>query len=187
MMNGYSNNGFSQSLNGILTIIDGLGTTIENGTIITGDITSDDNLNNNLVSENIGCGNLNSSKNITCIDLKCNTINCKTLTINDIYYKNKICCTINLGVTPYLSIPLITSISDTTSGIINFNLQTYLIDSNNNSIFIQPYYCITFYNNENILQIIDNTSGSTLLYNLITFDNTNLCTKIIIQYKNINV
>ena len=41
-MNGYSNNGFTQSLNGILSLTDGLGTTIENGSIITGDITGDD-------------------------------------------------------------------------------------------------------------------------------------------------
>jgi chromatin remodeling complex protein RSC6 len=68
-----------------------------------------------------------------------------------------------------------------------FNLQTYLINSNNNSLFIQPYYSIIFYNNENILQIIDNSTGSTMLYNLITFNQSLLCTKLIIQYKNINI
>ena len=76
---------------------------------------------------------------------------------------------------------------DTTNEITNFNLQTYLINSNNNSLFIQPYYSIIFYNNENILQIIDNSTGSTMLYNLITFNQSLLCTKIIIQYKNINI
>ena len=49
-MNGYSNNGFTQSLNGILSLTDGLGTTIENGQIITGDITGDDIISS---SENI--------------------------------------------------------------------------------------------------------------------------------------
>ena len=255
-MNGYSNNGFTQSLNGILSLTDGLGTTIENGTIITGDITGEDivsstvttaslkstnheisgnltidnnltvggltNFNdvtdassllstasviinggliiekniystdvmsNNLTTGNIGCGNLNSSNNITCIDLKTNTINCKKLNVSEIenHYKNKICGYINIGIAPYLSIPLIASIMDTTNEITNFNLQTYLINSNNNSLFIQPYYSIIFYNNENILQIIDNSTGSTMLYNLITFNQSLLCTKIIIQYKNINI
>ena len=252
-MNGYSNNGFTQSLNGILSLTDGLGTTIENGTITTGDITGDDitsstvtttslkstsheitgnlivdgttsltgivisnnttdttsllndvyslkilggvlinkNLyatdvmSDNVVSGNIGCSNLNSSNNISCIDLITDTIKCNTFIANDVYYKNKICCHINLGISPYLSIPLISSISDTTSNITNFNLQTYLIDSNNNSLFIQPYYCITFYNNENILQIIDNSTNSTMLYKLIIFSQSLLCTKIMIQYKNI--
>ena len=309
-MNGYSNNGFTQSLNGILSLTDGLGTTIENGQIITGDITGDDIISSsvttsslksinheisgnltvdnnltvdgtiytktldidttasgtdaflfpsavgiyvgsnentityikcylecmqyaifhtglsaydtstlfgitnqdypiqnnlttdatslsstastiinggmiikknlyatdvmsdNLVSGDIGCGNLNSSNNITTIDLKCNTINCKKINVTEIdsHYKNKICCNINLGVLPYLSIPFTTTILDTTTGITNFNLQTYLINSNNNSIFIQPYYCVTFYNNENILQIIDNSNGSDMMYNLITFN-----------------
>jgi len=41
-MNGYSNNGFTQSLNGILTLSDGGGTLISNGEIITGDITGGD-------------------------------------------------------------------------------------------------------------------------------------------------
>ena len=41
-MNRISNNGFTQSLNGILTLTDGLGTTIQNGEIITGDITGSD-------------------------------------------------------------------------------------------------------------------------------------------------
>jgi len=38
-MNGYNTTGFTQSLNGIVSITDGNGTTIENGQISTGDIT----------------------------------------------------------------------------------------------------------------------------------------------------
>ena len=247
-MNGYSNNGFTQSLNGILTLTDGLGTTIENGEIKTGDITGDDiisntvttttlkskdfeltgdlivdgltnfnntsdassllstasiiinggviikenlyatdEMSNNIVSGNIGCGNLNSSNNITCIKLECNSVDCSSITTNDLFYKGKICCNINLGISPYLSIPLITSIYDTTTEITNFNLQTYLINSNNNSLFIQPYYSIIFYNYENILQIIDNSNSSSILYSLITFSFNYICTKIILQYKNINI
>jgi len=164
-------------------------TIINGGMIIKKNLYCTDVMSDNLVSDNIGCGNLNSSNNITTIDLKCNTINCKKINVSEIesHYKNKICCNINLGVLPYLSIPLTTTILDTTTGIINFNLQTYLINSNNNSIFVQPYYCVTFYNNENILQIIDNSNGSDMMYDLITFNQNLTCTKIIIQYKNINI
>jgi len=38
-MNGYSNNGFTQSLDGILSLSDGLRTLIQNAEKITGDIT----------------------------------------------------------------------------------------------------------------------------------------------------
>ena len=55
-MNGYSNNGFTQSLNGILSLTDGLGTTIENGTIITGDITGED-----IVSSTVTTASLKST------------------------------------------------------------------------------------------------------------------------------
>ena len=92
-MNGYSNYGFVQSMNSILTITDGLGTTIENGTIKTGDITGEDitadtltvttlkvtdedliNLNSvdimteNIVGDKCGFGNFNSSNRVTCVD-----------------------------------------------------------------------------------------------------------------------
>lgn len=256
-MNGYSNNGFTQSLNGILSLTDGLGTTIENGTITTGDISGDDitsstvtttslkstsqeitgnlivdgtttfagiitsnnttdttsllndvyslkilggvlinkNLyctdvmSDNVVSGNIGCGNLNSSNNISCIDLISDTIKCNTLNILEIenHYKNKICGYLNIGIAPYFKIPLTTSLYNLNDGdIINFNLETLLINANNNSLFILPYYIITFYNNENIIFISDNSSGLyPLLYEIIIFSPAVVCTKIIITYKNI--
>ena len=93
----------------------------------------------------------------------------------------------NLTYTHVLLYDQTTSIFNTASDITNFNLQTYLINSNNNSLFIQPYYSIIFYNNENILQVIDNSTGSNMLYSLITFNQNLTCTKIIIQYKNKNI
>ena len=256
-MNGYSNNGFTKSLNGILSLTDGLGTTIENGEIKTGDITGEDivsstvttnslkstsheltgslivdenisvggtttldgiitsndttdatslldnnysikinggaiikkNLyatdimSDNLVSGNIGCGNLNSSNNITCVELRTNTITCDTLISSDFYYKNQIACYINIGVAPYLKIPLSTSIYDTTNDVVNYDLSTVLTNSNNNTIFVLPYYIITFFNNHNIIFISDNLYGSILLYDTINFSPNITCTKIIISYK----
>jgi len=162
-------------------------TIFDGGVIIKKNIYATDVMSNNLVSGNIGCSNLNSSNNITCIKLKSNSIDCNSIITNDLFYKGKICCNINLGISPYLSIPLTTSIYDTTTAITNFNLQTYLINSNNNSLFIQPYYSIIFYNNNYVLQIIDNSSGSNMLYSSITFNLVLTCTKIILQYKNINI
>ena len=52
-MNGYSNNGFTQSLNGILSLTDGLGTTIENGAITTGNITGSDITGDNITGDTI--------------------------------------------------------------------------------------------------------------------------------------
>ena len=49
-MNGYSNNGFTQSLNGILSLTDGLGTTNKKGEIKTGDITGDDITSNTVTT-----------------------------------------------------------------------------------------------------------------------------------------
>ena len=89
-----------------------------------------------------------------------------------------------MGIAPYLSIPLSSSIS-TTTGITNFNLQTYLINSNNNTIFIQPYYSIIFYNNGIILQIIDNSTSSSMLYQSLSFNQNLLCTNIALLYKNL--
>ena len=162
-------------------------TILNGGLIVKKNIYATDVMVNNLTSGNIGCGNLNSSNNITSIKLKCNSIDCNSLTTNDIFYKGKICCNINIGISPYLNIPLTTSIFNTASDITNFNLQTYLINSNNNSLFIQPYYSIIFYNNENILKLIDNSTGSNMLYSLIIFNQNLTCTKIIIQYKNKNI
>jgi len=159
-------------------------TIFDGGLIVKKNIYATDVMSNNLVTGNIGCGNLNSSNNITCIKLKSNSINCNSITTNDLFYKGKICCNINLGIAPYLSIPLSTSLYDITTNITNFNLQTYLINSNNNSVFIQPYYSIIFYNNDSILQTIDNSSGSNMLYDLIAFNQNLTCSKIIIQYKN---
>ena len=262
-MNGYSNNGFTQSLNGILSLTDGLGTTIENGAITTGNITGSDitgdnitgdtitgatfrgttvelsgnltidqdlnvdgltnllnitdasslldestyslkinggviikqnlyatdEMSNNIVSGNIGCGNLNSSNNITCVDLMCDTINCNSIRFNEIsnHYKNKIAGYLNIGIAPYYKIPLITSLYNLDDGdIINFYLSPLLINSNNNTLFLLPYYIVTFYNNENIIFYSDNSSGLyPMLFQNIIFDPSFTCTKILISYKNI--
>jgi hypothetical protein len=64
-MNGYSNNGFTQSLNGILSLTDGLGTTIENGTITTGDISGDDIVSNTVTTTTLKSTDLELSGNLT--------------------------------------------------------------------------------------------------------------------------
>ena len=160
-MNGYSNNGFVQSMNSILSITDGLGTTIENGTIKTGDITGEDIigdtitvnsgtylnlLTDSLVSLNAGFANLNSSNLITTINLFCNYIHCNKIRLNKItnHFEHKIGEYINLGISPYLKIPLTQSIYDTTTHIQNFDLSTYLINDNINTIILLPYYMLRF-------------------------------------------
>ena len=52
-MNGYTTNGFCQSLNGILTISDGLGTTIQEGQISTGDITGQEIVSDSLTTSSL--------------------------------------------------------------------------------------------------------------------------------------
>ena len=202
-MNGYSNNGFTKSLNGILSLTDGLGTTIENGEIKTGDITGEDiiadtvtinsgtfvnMLSNSLVSLNCGVANLNSSNLITTVNLLCNYVNCKTIKFNSIanHYTDKIGGYINLGVSPYLKIPLTTSIYDTTEHIQNYDLSTVLLNTNNNTIILLPYYIVTFYSDNIVLFTADNSSGVyPLFYNVINFTFSFTCTKILITYKNI--
>lgn len=212
-MNGYSNNGFTQSLNGILSITDGLGTLISEGKISTGDITGEDivadtltvttlkvtdedliNLNSvdimteNIVGDKCGFGNFNSSNRVTCVDLICSSITCKNIRLNNItnHYTDKIGGYLNIAISPYLKIPLITSIYDTTSYITNYDLSTILINTNLNSLILLPYYMATFYNDNRIIFICDNSTSTSLLYNLIVFDPSDLiCTKILISYKNI--
>lgn len=251
-MNGFSTNGFTQSLNGILTISDGLGTTIQEGQIVTGDITGQDitsdsvttssltttsleltgdltvdnnfavngitdfanttdtsslidtvysvkvegglivkkntyatdMMTNNLVTGDIGCGSLNSSNGVNCVSLKSTDISCKSMVADDVFYKTKICGWINLGVAPYLHIPLTTSLQDTSTGIANFNISTYLTNANNNSLFLLPYYSVVFYNGNNILFVANNSEGVTMYYSTIVFNQDAVCTKILIQYKN---
>lgn len=202
-MNGYSNNSFVQSLNSILSISDGMGTLISEGKISTGDIKGEDIIADtitvnsgtylNLLSDSIvsldgGFANLNSSNLITTINLFCNYIHCKKIKLDKImnHFEHKICGYINLGISPYLKIPLTQSIYDTTIHIKNFNLSTYLTNTNNNTIILLPYYIATFYNDNIILYTSDNSSGEyPLFYDLINFQLTLTCTKILITYKNI--
>ena len=161
---------------------------INGGLIIEKNIYSTDVMSNNLTTGNIGCGNLNSSNNITCVDLKTNTINCKKLNVSEIenHYKNKICGYINIGIAPYYKIPLTTSLFDLYGDIINFDLGSLLINSNNNSLFLLPYYIIAFYNDNNLIFISDHSAGlSPMLFEYINFSQELTCTKIIITYKNI--
>lgn len=51
-LQGYINTGLSQSLNGIVSITDGLGTTIQNGSIITGDLTANGTVFNDEIQAN---------------------------------------------------------------------------------------------------------------------------------------
>lgn len=232
-MNGYSNSsGFSQSLNGIVTLTDGI-TQIENGNITTtGDIISNDIvsstfttgslksdshevsgslivdndlsvgndltvsrtgtfiniLSDGLVTLNCGVANLNSSNLITTVNLLCNYINCKKMKIDKItnHFEHKIGGYINLGISPYLKIPLTQSIYDTTTHIQNYDLSTVLINSNNNTLILLPYYIVTFYNDNIILFTGDNSSGLyPLFYDMINFTLSLTCTKILITYKNI--
>jgi hypothetical protein len=105
-----------------------------------------------------------------------------------VYYKNKICGYINIGISTFLKIPLTTSLLDTTTSITNFDLSTYLINANNNSIFLLPYYNVIFFNNDTILQICDNSAGlETLFFENIQFERSLTCTKILIQYKNMTL
>ena len=57
-MNGYSNNGFTQSLNGILSLTDGCGSIIENGEIISNNITSENLSSNTIISNSINTNGL---------------------------------------------------------------------------------------------------------------------------------
>ena len=160
-------------------------TIFNGGVIIKKNLYSSDVMTDSLTSGNIGCGNLNSSNNITCVDLVSDSITTNSLNVSDIgHFKGKLCANINITISPYLSFPLTYSIYDTINGIKNFNLQTYLINSNDNTIFVQPYYSIIFYNYDTILQIIDNSINSTTMFAYIIFNQNLVCTKIIILYKN---
>ena len=220
-MNGYTTNGFVQSMNGILTISDGNGTTIENGTITTNSFTGNGTINftdttdtsslldtsyavkvsggaifeknvyatdvmtNNVATGNIACGNINSSNRLTTPKVICNSLECNTITANNVYYKNKLSGYINLGIAPYIKVPLTTSMSVDEDYIVNFNVFAYLTNANNNTIILFPYYKAVFYNLNTILLIVDNSSGSVMYYNTIQFERSTLsCTKILLYYKN---
>ena len=143
-------------------------------------------MTDSLTSGNIGCGNLNSSNNITCVDLVSDSITTNSLNVTgDIgHFKGRVCANINITYFPYISFPLTYSIYDTVNGIKNFNLQTQLINGNDCTIFVQPYYSIIFYNYDTILQNIDNSINSTTMFAYIIFNQNLVCTKIIILYKN---
>ena len=143
--------------------------------------------NNVAVGNYIGCGNLNCSNNLTSINITTDNIKCNSLSANSINYKNQFVGNLNIP-SINLCIPLSNgSILDTTTYYTNFNLQPYLINSNNNSVFLNPNYSLIFYSNNIILQIIDNTNGNNILYNSISFNQNLVCTSIIIQFKNKNI
>ena len=135
---------------------------------------------------NIG-GNLSVGNNITCTNLNLKNIKCDSLTCNNyLYYKNQSAGF--LVTNSNLNIPLMNSINDISICYTNLNLQTILNTNGNNCyVFLNPNYKLIFYNDNNILCIIDNTINTTILYKKITFNLPFLCTKIIIQYNNITI
>jgi len=64
-MKSYSNNGFTQSLIGILSLTDRLGTAIENGSIITSDITESDITGNTITGSTFRGTTVELSDNLT--------------------------------------------------------------------------------------------------------------------------
>ena len=152
-------------------------------------ISNDVGFNNVAVGSYIGCGYLNCSNNLTSINIISNDVSTTNLKVDNIPYKNHLFVgNINIGSLG-LTLPLSNgSINDTSTYYTNLNLQTYLIYSlSNNSVIINPYYSLIFYNNNNILQIIDNSTGTNILYSLISFNQNLTCTSIIIQFKNKNI
>ena len=135
---------------------------------------------------NIG-GNLSVGNNITCTNLNLKNIKCDSLNCNNyLYYKNQSAGF--LVTNTNLNIPLMNSINDISICYTNLNLQNILLTTGNNCyVFLNPFYKLVFYNNNNILCIIDNTINTTILYKQITFNYSFLCTKIIIQYNNITI
>ena len=185
-------NDFSPLQNNLATDASSLTSTastiINGGLIIKKNTYAKDMMTDSIATGDIACGNVNSSNGITCPKVICDKINCKTVIAEDVYYKNKICGYINLGIAPYLKIPLTTSLLDTTTSITNFDLSVYLTNANNNTIFLLPYYNVIFYNNDVILTIVDNSAGlDTLFFQNIQFDQPLTCTKILIQYKNMTL
>ena len=133
--------------------------------------------NNLTVAQNITSNNLTVNQNINCNSLNCN---------NSLYYKGQSAGSIVTNSN--LNIPLINSIQNTTTTYTNLNLQNILLTTGNNCyVFLNPSYKLVFYNNNNILRIIDNTTNTTILYQSITFNLNFLCTKIIVQYNNITI
>ena len=135
-------------------------------------------------SGNIETGNLLCSNCITTIYIKANTLNVFDLYVNGVKYKNhQNVGNFYIGNLNNLCLPLSNgTIYDTTTYYQNLNLQTYLLNNNNN-VLLNPNYMLVFYNYDNILQIIDNTNGINILYNNISLNF--LCTKILIYYKNV--
>ena len=162
-------------------------TILNGGLIVKKNTYATDVMTNNIATGDIGCGSLNSSNGVSCVSLKSTDISCKNIVADDVFYKTKICGWINLGVAPYLHIPLTTSLQDTSTSIINFNISTYLTNANNNSIFLLPFYSVVFYNDNNILCVANNSEGVSMYYSTINFSQNLVCTKILIQYKNITI
>ena len=119
-------------------------------------------------------GEIHNNNNMYCQNIICR---------NDITYPYKTVAYIYINSVPY---PLIKSCYNTLLFYGTLNLQN-LLNTNTCYLLLYPYYSISFYSStNNIIQTINNTTGTDLLYSQITLSN-NLCSKFIIKYKNITI
>jgi len=131
--------------------------------------------NNLTTANNLYCGKTIKSYEIITNNLTCN---------NNFYYKYQVCGSIITNTN--FKIELMNSIPNSEFCYTNLNLKSILSTNGNGCyLFIYPKYKIIFYSNNIILNTIDNSNGITILYSLITFNYSLLCTNIDIKYNNI--
>jgi hypothetical protein len=175
----YSDN--YDSLNNTITISNANGNTTILGKVNISSISND----NVCVNNNTACNN-------SIIDGTCtvngelhnnNTIYCKNLiSSNDVLFPFKI---IGYFYINNISYPIIKSCYNTVAFYTNLNLRDLLYNNTNTSyLLIFPYYSISFYSaNNTLIQTINNTTGSDLLYSQIILS-SNYIIKFIVKYNN---
>ena len=119
-------------------------------------------------------GEIHNNNNIYCQNLTCR---------NDITYPSKTIGYFYINSVPY---PIIKSCYNTLLFYGSLNLQN-LLNVNTCYLLLYPYYSVSFYNNKNnVIQTINNATGTDILYSQITLS-SNLCYKFIIKYKNTTI
>jgi hypothetical protein len=174
----YSDN--YDSLNNTITISNPSGNTTILGTVNINSVSNNNEtvkINFSTGSDSVIGGKLTINDELHCTsNIYCNNIYSNV----DVLFSFKYCAILYINT---LVLPIHKSNYNLTNFYTNLNLQN-LLNTNTCNILIHPKYSISFYNaNNTLLQTINNTNGTDLLYNSITLSST-LVIKFIVKYNN---
>jgi len=179
----YENGVFSDnynSLNNTITISNPNGNTTILGKVNINSVSNNNEnvqINFSTGSDSVIGGKLTINDELHCTsNIYCNNIYSNV----DVLFSFKYCAILYINT---LVLPIHKSNYNLTNFYTNLNLQN-LLNTNTCNILIHPKYSISFYSaNNTLLQTINNTNGTDLLYNSITLSST-LAIKFIVKYNN---